>query len=105
MNAKQFSAVAPPVNTITNHRGALWRVSYHNPGKLRVTTEAIAIVMPGKDGSDPTIRLLSTGEDFSAEQFEAYRRRKWPLPHELGRNPNNQTLGVKSGVGISKGGL
>ena len=111
MNLQQFEMVAPEVNSLTIIKGVIWRVSYHNPGKRRFTSEAVAIVKKPKaqEGSAEAQRnvvmLLATGQEFTQEAFEEYRRKMWLLKHEKDRNPDNVTLGVKGGQMGAKGGL
>jgi len=108
MNRKQFELVAPAINTLTIMNGVLWRVSYHNPNKCRVTTEAVGVIVKSdpKDQDSPNVvKLLATGKIYTQEAFEAFRRATWPLAHEKDRNPKNTTLGVKSGRMGAKGGF
>lgn len=106
MNKQQFEFVAPPLNDIVYRSGVAWLCSYHNPGQRRYSREAVAIIIPDPDNKDQKlVRLLSSGEDYTMEAWEEYRRRVWPMRHEVGRNPNNATLGVHSGTGVTKGGM
>lgn len=111
MNQQQFEMVAPEINSLTVIKGCVFRVTYHNPGKRRFTSEAVAIVkkpdiQKGSAEALPNvIMLLATGEEFTQKEFEDYRRRTWPLKHEKERNADNPTLGVQPGVMGAKGGM
>jgi hypothetical protein len=95
---KELIAVAlPPRNFVTPIGPGVYRASYINEGKARVTMELVAVGLRRDEGK-PVFALLATGEEMTAEQLDAYLRERWPMEKEIGRNPANVTLGVQNGV-------
>lgn len=108
MNNEQFKTLIAPLEgqiTALANQPHIWRVSYVNPGKQRLSLEYVGtVVKPDTGKGDGRIHLV-TGETVSVEEFEQVRRRRWPMPHEEETNPQNPTLGVQNGVMGQKGGF
>ena len=109
IHADLVEKLMPPDNHIQVLGSAVWLLNYKNTAKRRITFELVGILFPArkKAGEDKRfdVQLVDSGKVFTIEEFEAYRRKTWPAPHEKNRNPENATLGVHSGVGKSIGGF
>jgi hypothetical protein len=88
-----FQTLVPEFNLIQPiSPGGLWRVCYHNEGKMRISQELVAFY----ESKNQLVHMVD-GQVFDVQAFNAYRRQRWPLAHEKERNPENVTLGVHSG--------
>lgn len=87
---ENFELFAPKINTIVKFGGCLYRVSYVNVGKERVTFECLGYFL-----NNTQLKLMN-GKVLYVEKFDEYRRKTWPLAHETGRNTANVTLSVDS---------
>ena len=100
INERNFLKIAPADNEIRIMGHGVWRAVYHNHGKLRMTFELVGLLFIDRpnDSGEPEarIQIISTGQTMSRVEFDEYRRSQWPMAHEVGRNPKNQTLGVQS---------
>ena len=108
MKQKMFDHFKPKMNSIKVEGGVMWRVCYHNAGQARYSAELVAWVTKEKVDDKEVVQIILASDiknPMTPEEFEDYRRRQWPLAHEDGRNPDNKTLGVQSGVVKAKGGL
>lgn len=103
-----------------NLKGILYVVRFRNPGKLRFSSTAIAMLIESKpEGAAIDVKgqrkfLLLNGSDktLTPEEFDAYAKQHYPQtePTEIIKpkpqgNPDNPTLDVQSGSAKSTGGL
>jgi hypothetical protein len=103
----------PPENLIFNLKAFLFKVSHRNPGKMRFSATAIAMLAEDTKTKERYFMLLDGSErKLSQKEMDAYMHRKYPKPAmpmapdrvQLG-NPANPTLNVHSTSQKSKGGL
>jgi hypothetical protein len=85
-------------------------VKYRNAGKMQISCEIVAYCPnpdpPGTPLEDSKeVLILTDGKVVDRQEFEEIRRVRWPLEHEVGRNPDNVTLGVHHGTLDGKGGI
>lgn len=78
-------------------------VSYQNVGKMRISCDYLGMTPnpdpPGTSFKDSKeIVILKDGRQLNRQDFERWRRENYPTEAERGRNPDNVTLGVQSGV-------
>jgi hypothetical protein len=83
----------------------IFQVCYENPGQRRISLEVIGIAGPDPpEGVTTMVKefMFASGERVPFSEAQDIIRKKWPQKHEVGRNPDNVTLGVQDGVVGSK---
>lgn len=91
----------PLINAIVALPGKpdLYRVSYINSGKQRITLEYVGTRVHGPEDSIGSVQLQS-GSILSGDAFSAYCADRWPV-----EQPKRTTLNVQNGVLGASGGL
>jgi hypothetical protein len=83
----------------------LFQVVWENPGQKRISLEVIGVAGPDVPEEVKGVVkefMFADGTRVPFTEAQETIRKKWPQTHEVGRNPDNVTLGVQSGVVGSK---